>query len=67
MLAAGILRGPARGLNPTAERLRDRTQGNYVPATLADVPELHAKWRAAAESLSHTRTVLVSPTPAIHL
>lgn len=67
LLAAGILRGPARGMNPTAERLRDRQRGNYVPATLADVPELQAKWRAAGESLSHTRTVLVSPTPAMHL
>lgn len=67
MLAAGILRGPARGLNPTAERLRDRAQGNYIPATLADVPELQAKWRAAGESLSRGRALTAEASPAMQL
>lgn len=67
LLAAGILRGPARGLNPTAERLRDRQQGNYISATLADVPELQAKWRAAGESLSKVRCLKAEPAPAMQL
>lgn len=67
LLTAGILRGPARGMIPTVERLRDRQQGNYIPATLADVPELQAKWRAAGESLSQIRSLKVEPAPAMHL
>lgn len=67
LLAAGILRGPARGLKPTAERLRDRAQGNFIPATLADVPELQAKWRAAGESLSRARVLAAEVAPALQL
>ena len=47
LVTAGVLRGPAKSLRPTDDRLRERAQGRYVKVRPADAPELASAWLAA--------------------
>lgn len=52
LLKANVLRGPAKSLGTTDDRLHDRARGRYVQARHADAPELVPAWERAAGSIS---------------
>ncbi len=51
LVAAGVLRGPAKSLRSSDDRLRERAQGRYVKVRPADVPELGTAWLKACTRL----------------
>src|SRR5690606_4974523 len=51
LVAAGVLRGPAKSLRSSDDRLRDRAQGRYVKVRPADAPELGTAWLKACTRL----------------
>lgn len=67
LLAANVLRGPARSLDGSIDRLRQHAHGHYVPARPGDAPDLPPDWRAAGESLSEVRGLVASPLVAMQL
>lgn len=50
LTAAGVLRGPAKSLRSTDDRLRDRMRGRYAVTRPGDVPTLAPAWHRAANS-----------------
>ncbi len=48
---AGVLRGPAKSLRSTDDRLRERAQGRYARVRPADSAELTSAWRRACSGL----------------
>lgn len=52
LLTANVLRGPAKSLRATDDRLQDRARGRYVHVRRADAPELGSAWEKAASSIS---------------
>ena len=51
LLAADLLRGPAKALRTTDDRLRHRAHGRLVRVRRGDVPELEATWRQACHAV----------------
>jgi hypothetical protein len=57
LLAADLLRGPAKALRTTDDRLHHRTHGRFVPVRRGDVPELTASWQQACHAIGTCRGV----------
>lgn len=51
LTAAGVLRGPAKSLRSTDDRLRERAQGRYARVRPADSAELTSAWRSACSGI----------------
>ena len=51
LIAAGVLRGPAKSLRSTDDRLNERAQGRYSKVRPADAVELASAWRGACNKL----------------
>ena len=51
LIAGGVLRGPAKSLRSTDDRLDERAQGRYARVRPADAAELTSAWRGGCTKL----------------